>query len=75
MENNIDESKLKQKEYNRQYYAKNKGKILDQLSRKVKCPKCERNVSMCNFVRHQTKSICRKYEELNKLMIDSENKL
>lgn len=67
-----ENNKLKQKEYNKQYYAKNKGKILSQLSRKVKCPNCDRQVSFCNYTRHQTNSICKKYKELNKLMVKVE---
>lgn len=63
MENEI------QKEYNKQYYTKNKEKILSRLSQKLECPQCKRIISLSNFAKHKTSSICKKYEQINKYLI------
>ena len=57
------------KEYNKQYYAKNKTEILRKLSEKIKCEFCDRTVIKNNFHKHQKSDICKRkqQEKINRL--------
>ena len=52
--------KLSQKEYNKQYYAANKKKILSNLLEKKECPHCGTKVNHQNMKVHQRSSRCNK---------------
>jgi len=41
------------KEYNAEYYRKNKKRILKNMEEKVKCEICEKTVSRCNMEKHK----------------------
>jgi hypothetical protein len=53
----------KSKEYNKQYYAKNKDEILRKLNSKVQCEFCDRTVIKNNFHKHQKSDICKRKQE------------
>ena len=55
-----------QKEYNKQYYAKNKKKILSTLLQKVPCPHCSKMVNHQNLKAHQRSNNCSVKEDLVK---------
>jgi hypothetical protein len=44
--------------YNEKYYATNKKRITDMLSKKTECPLCHRQISHSNLQRHQTTPLC-----------------
>lgn len=45
-------------DYNKQYYTKNKAKILSKLLEKVECEHCGRRVNHQNLKKHQSSPIC-----------------
>eukprot|EP01038_Epipyxis_sp_PR26KG_P015560 gene15560-21012_t len=47
------------KEYQKQYYAKNKDKLLTDLKQKVVCELCGSSISKCNLYSHQKSSKCK----------------
>ena len=53
-----DESVVERREYNRQYYQKNKKRILASVLKKVECPDCKRKVNSQYLRRHQMSSRC-----------------
>ncbi len=54
-----------QKEYRKEYYKNNKGKLLQLLTEKVKCEHCKKDVSKCNLLRHYDSSKCKKARSNN----------
>jgi len=46
------------KQYNAQYYANNKQKILNQISKMVICELCGTTTTHQHLKRHQQKSLC-----------------
>ena len=46
--------------YNKEYYEKNRNKILQKACSKVKCEFCDRNIILNNLLKHQQSSICKK---------------
>ena len=64
------------KDYNKDYYAKNKKVILEKLLTKVECPLCKRQVNHQNLFKHQKTNLCKsrqdKPDNINelKLMIE-----
>ncbi len=57
--------------YNKKYYKKNKTRILDNYSKKVKC-KCGKIVSRGNYFNHIDTSLHKRRLELSNLMQDEE---
>lgn len=51
--------------YQKEYYAKNKEKLLSEMVEKIKCPICNNTVSKCNLLTHQQSKKCteQKYEK------------
>ena len=59
--------------YNKNYYEKNKVKLISNGCAKVVCPFCLRTVIKNNLLVHQSKQICKKHESIllnNKLRND-----
>jgi ribosomal protein S27E len=52
----------KAKEYRKEYYLKNKNKILDGFKTKIKCEFCNKMINSIYYKSHQQKSICSKYQ-------------
>lgn len=48
------------KEYQKQYYEKNKEKLLNEMKTKVACEYCFRNVNKYNLPSHQKSQLCKK---------------
>jgi hypothetical protein len=48
------------KEYNKQYYAKNKEKLLQAAKVKVVCPHCNKTVNKENMIDHKKSKYCQK---------------
>jgi hypothetical protein len=46
------------KEYNKQYYANNKNKILETMNQKVTCSNCNKEVCKSHLNRHQKTKTC-----------------
>ncbi len=51
------------KEYNKQYYANNKERIISDLCQKVECPFCNRSVIKNNLMTHAKSAICLRTRE------------
>jgi hypothetical protein len=65
MENeNIKKTK---KEYNSEYYAKNKNKILSDLCTPIQCEFCDRTVIKNNLLKHYDSKICKKFTYLKRM--------
>ena len=65
MENqNITKTK---KEYNSEYYARNRTKILSDLCTPIQCEFCDRIVIKNNLLKHYQSSICKRHSELKQL--------
>ena len=57
---------MDRKDYNKDYYKKNKGKILERMTQKVYCKVCNCSVSKVNYPRHcRTNKHRRLYEQEN----------
>jgi hypothetical protein len=58
------------RQYNKEYYAKNKKEILTKLFTKEECELCGRMVSHQNIFKHRTSSYClsRRTDDTIKLM-------
>ena len=54
------------KAYNKEYYQKNKNKILTKLTSKVNCEFCNRTVSFANLAKHYVLPICKTTQDKNK---------
>ena len=54
------------KNYNKQYYEKNKNKILEKLTSKVNCEFCNRTVSYANLAKHYVLPICKATQDKNR---------
>lgn len=65
MENQAD--KKTKKEYNSEYYSKNRTKILSDLCTPVECEFCGRTVIRNNLLKHYKSSICKRHSELKQL--------
>ena len=61
----------KEKEYNKEYYQKNKNKLLADQKIKVSCPKCFREVIKSNLNKHFKTKLCLNTQELNKFIKDN----
>ena len=48
--------------YQKEYYAKNKDKLLSEMIEKVACPICTHTVSKCNLLAHQRSSKCKVHQ-------------
>lgn len=59
-------SKEERSEYNRKYYEKNKDKILENLSKKVKCP-CGKTVTYGCYEKHLLSNLHNKRMKLKDL--------
>lgn len=59
------------KEYNKQYYEKNKDRILSNYAIKVTC-KCGKSVSRANYFKHLDTKLHKNRIELNALMKNEE---
>ena len=62
----------KEKEYNKEYYQKNKNKLLADQKIKVQCPKCNRIVIKSNLNKHFKTKLCVNTQDLNRYI--NENK-
>ena len=54
------------KEYNKNYYLKNKSIIIGKGCTKIQCEFCDRLVIKNNLLKHQTLPICMRKSELKK---------
>ena len=61
----------KEKQYNQEYYQKNKIKLLADQKIKVSCPKCCRSVIKSNLNKHLKTKLCVNTQELNKFIKDN----
>ena len=61
--NNLTEKQIQRKEYNKQYYATNKSKILDQLMTIVTCPNCKTTQTHQHLKRHMNSQLCKRRTE------------
>ena len=61
----------KEKQYNKEYYQKNKNKLLADQKIKVSCPKCFREVIKSNLNKHFKTKLCVNTQELNKYIQDN----
>jgi hypothetical protein len=61
----------KEKEYNQEYYQKNKVKLLADQKIKVSCPKCNRIVIKSNLNKHLKTKLCINTQELNDYIKDN----
>lgn len=61
----------KEKEYNKEYYQKNKNKLLADQKIKVQCPKCNRIVIKSNLNKHFKTKLCVNTQELNRYIEDN----
>ena len=61
----------KEKEYNQEYYQKNKVKLLADQKIKVSCPKCNRVVIKSNLNKHLKTRLCINTQELNDYIKDN----
>ena len=61
-------NKVVQREYNRQYYQKNKKRILASVLKKVECPDCKRKVNSQYLRRHQMSSRCVNNDHIRKIV-------
>jgi len=61
----------KEKEYNKEYYQKNKNKLLADQKIKVSCPKCCREVIKSNLNKHFKTKLCLNTQELNRYIKDN----
>lgn len=48
--------------YQKEYYAKNKEKLLKDMVEKVECTICNQTVSKCNLLTHQRSSRCKVHQ-------------
>jgi hypothetical protein len=53
------------KEYNKEYYDKNKEVLLRKALTKEKCPHCDRTIAHQELFKHQKTKYCQKRRELN----------
>ena len=61
----------KEKEYNKEYYQKNKNKLLADQKIKVQCPKCFREVIKSNLNKHFKTKLCVNTQDLNRYIKDN----
>ena len=58
----------KLKAYRKEYYAKNKDRILEQFRNDIlKCPHCERELKRPNLKKHLGTTLCQNRQEILKL--------
>jgi hypothetical protein len=48
------------KQYNKEYYANNKNKIIKQMTTKTECPDCSKLITKCNLNKHMQSRLCKK---------------
>ena len=63
------------KNYNKQYYEKNKNKILEKLTSKVNCEFCNRQVSFANLQKHYVLPICKATQLKNNYISERKNNI
>ena len=63
------------KNYNKQYYEKNKNKILEKLTSKVNCEFCSRQVSFANLQKYYLLKICKATQDKNKYISERKNNI
>jgi hypothetical protein len=68
---------MDKKEYNKKYYAENKGKIAEKLYAKEECPCCGRTVSHQNMIKHRKTSYCksRSFTDVKQQILDLQNEI
>lgn len=68
---------MEKKDYNKNYYEKNKAKIAEKLYCKETCPKCQKVVSHQNMKKHQLTSYCksRSYVDVRQQLADLQKEL
>ena len=59
----------KRKNYNKEYYQKNRNNILQKLTSKVQCEFCNRTVSSANLQKHYTLPICKNTQDKNNYIV------
>lgn len=64
----MDENNLLTMEYNKNYYNKNKQKILDQMKLKVICDCCNKSVNKSHLNRHKTTKFCQMVKNKNNII-------
>ncbi len=57
----MEESKLKTKEYNKQYYEQNKGRLSTVAREKVTCPNCKKQIAKDYLHKHQHTKQCQNH--------------
>ena len=67
MEQKQKKIKMSNSEYQKRYYIKNKESLNKKLCEPVVCEYCSRTVIKNNIKDHQTRPICFKTQELNKI--------
>jgi len=58
LEKKSEKDKEQKASYQKQYYEKNKDKLLSDMKAKVACEKCGKTIAKCNLVHHQQTSKC-----------------
>ena len=58
LEKKSEKDKEQKALYQKQYYEKNKDKLLSDMKAKVPCEKCGKTIAKCNLVHHQQTSKC-----------------
>lgn len=58
LEKKSEKDKEQKALYQKQYYEKNKDKLLSDMKAKVACEKCGKTIAKCNLVHHQQTSKC-----------------
>lgn len=51
------------KDYNEKYYKANKVKIINKLCTKVKCDKCNKEITKTRYNSHKMSKLCKKREQ------------
>lgn len=65
--NIITDTKTKNKIYNKNYYQKNKERILTSMSKDVVCPICQKLSARSHLNRHQQSMKCQQANKINEV--------
>ncbi len=64
-----DMLKNKVKEYNKEYYAKNKAKIAEDLSKMIVCEDCGTTCTHQHYKRHKKSTLCMRRKMKNIMIV------
>jgi NAD dependent epimerase/dehydratase family enzyme len=65
------EAKQHEKEYNKNYYANNKDKLLNTLKQKVICDCCGKSVAKYHFSRHKKTKLCQMAKNFGAIKVEA----